>query len=409
VEVGRSAHFRYYARAADRVPVGILDLLEQHWAEMSTFFGLDQGTTINYYLFDAPEDLATHGPCGSGEEACAWGASVYTARPFHEHELIHAYFSGLGPAPAILAEGVASGLSCLEFLSTPEAPPDDPSWQAAASHVHVDGTDYGQKRLVRYLIRQHGPEAFTRFYQDSEPTTDPAVFAARFSQFWNQSIDAAWAEATTPGPAPTYLDAPMCPCQSAALPLDGTAVPVAAPYAAFSLPRPFTLAAGSDLAVTLNGLGGTAIRNCWNESYLRTLLRGDVPEVPPATTAFLRSTEGHYYLQALPLGNEAGSISIRPGAWLTETCDAGEAFVVDSTFVGTLEVLAPVASSYLRLSVAGPRTATLEAGDSSLSLCPACDSPAPDCVTAQPLSPVTLGGSYVLELAPGQQAALAFQ
>ena len=45
VEVGRSSHFRYYARADDRVPVTVLDLLEAHWTEMSTFFGLDPMTT----------------------------------------------------------------------------------------------------------------------------------------------------------------------------------------------------------------------------------------------------------------------------------------------------------------------------------------------------------------------------
>ena len=37
VAVGQSAHFRYHARSADRVPVAILDLLEWHWSMMSSF------------------------------------------------------------------------------------------------------------------------------------------------------------------------------------------------------------------------------------------------------------------------------------------------------------------------------------------------------------------------------------
>ena len=76
VESGQSAHFRYYARAADRVPAGVLDLLEWHWSTMSSFFGLDPGL-VTYYLFDSQDDLTRNGPCGA--TACESAGSVYTA------------------------------------------------------------------------------------------------------------------------------------------------------------------------------------------------------------------------------------------------------------------------------------------------------------------------------------------
>jgi hypothetical protein len=406
VEVGRSPHFRYYARAADRVPATIFDLLEAHRAEMSTFFGLNPMTAIDYYLFDSEEDAIQHGPCGSS--ACARGSSVYSDTPFHEHELIHSYFSTLGLAPPIIAEGVASGLSCFEFFSTSATPPADTSWQAAASNFHVDSTDYGQSRLVRYLIRQHGPESFARFYRYTEHTLDPALFALQFDRFWGESIGAVWAEATASHASPTYLDVAMCPCSATQLRIDGNSIPIAALNGAQSLPRPFTLTAESDLAVSMEGLGGTAIRNCWDESYQRQLLQGDFP-APPAVL-FLHLPAGHYYLQALPQSAAPASISIRPGGWLAADCAAGEVFSVDSAFAGNFEILGPGSTSYLRFVVAGPRAATVRATVSGLSLCPACDSPSTECTTVAPLTSanITLNGEYVVKVEPAQQVSISF-
>jgi hypothetical protein len=406
-EVGRSTHFRYHARAADRVPAGILDLLEGHWTQVSTFFRLDQNLLVDYYLFDSADDLVTNGPCLS---ACApSGAALYTDRPFHEHELIHTYLASLGSTAPIVAEGVASGLSCFDTYSSPESPPPDPSWQAAASNFHVDSTDYGQSRLVRYLIRRHGPEAFASFYRYAEQTLDPGLFALQFDRFWGESIDTVWAAATAPQVSPTYLDVGMCACSEAELPVDGSSVPVAPLYATYSLPRPFTLAAESDLAVSMQGLGRTAIRNCWDEDYAQRVVRSDV--VAPPSTVLLHVPAGHYYVQALPVSTTPGSVAIQRGAWLARDCTAGESFSVDSGFAGNLEVEPPGSPSFLHLSVAGPRTATVSPGPSTVSLCPACDSPPADCTTVAPLTSVTvtLDGSHVLKLDSGVRASLMFQ
>jgi hypothetical protein len=406
-EVGRSTHFRYYARATDRLPVGILDLLEAHWTQMSAFFRLDQNLLVNYYLFDSPDDLVTDGPCRS---ACApTGAALYTDLPFDEHELIHTYLASLGSTAPIVAEGVASGLSCFDHYSLPEIPPPDPSWQAAASNFHVDSTDYGQSRLVRYLIRHHGPEAFASFYRYAEQTLDPGLFALQFERFWGESIDTAWAAATAPQVSPTYLDVGMCGCSEAELPVDGGSVPVAPLYGSHSLPRPFTLAMASDLAVSMQDLGRTAIRNCWDEDYAQRIIRSDM--VAPPSTVILHVPAGHYYVQAFPASPSPGSVSIRRGAWLARDCTAGESFSVDSGFAGSLEVETPGSPSFLHLSVAGPRTATVRAGPSTFSLCPACDSPPADCTTVAPLTSatVTLDGSHVLKLDSGVRASFMFQ
>ncbi len=409
VEIGRSAHFLYYARSADRAPASILDLLEADWTEMSTFFGLDQGLLVKYYLFDSRDDFLSNGPCPSFDGACAWGPAVYAERPFHEHELIHAYFSPLGPAPPILAEGVASGLSCFEFFPDPPVAPSDASWQAAAGGVHLDSTDYGQSRLVRHLIRQHGPQRFVDFYRSTEYTRDPALFALQFDRFWAERIDAVWSEATASSASPTYRDVAMCPCSAPPLPIDGSEFPIRALSGALALPRPFTLAAETDVAISLDGLGGTAIRNCWDEDYQRAVLRPDSPA--PPSVVFLHLPAGHYFLQARPLGAAPASASVSPGAWLVADCTAGEVFPVDATFAGTVEILGNGSASYLHLDVAGPREATVTTNLSELSVCPACDSPASECTTvAAPTSAaITLNGSYVVKAQSGQRGSLSFR
>jgi hypothetical protein len=407
VEVGRSTHFRYYARAADRVPVSILDLLEAHWTETSTFFRLDQNLLVDYYLFDSADDLAAHGPCGSAG-GCA-GFAAFTARPFHEHELLHTYFAPLGSTPPLIAEGVASGVSCLEFSTSPGSPPQDASWQAAASNVHLEGEDFGQSRLIRYLIRQHGPEAFVNFYRSAEHTLDPALFALQFDRFWGESIDAVWAAATTPQVVPTYLDVAMCSCSGAEMPVDGSPSAISPLYGAYSMPRPFTLTADSDVVVSMDGLGGTAIRQCWDEDYQQRILRSDV--VAPPSKAILHLPAGHYYLQALPLDATPGSISIERGTWLGADCTATDAVSVEAGFMGTLEADGPGAPSFLRLSVAGPRTAAVSATFSALSLCPACDSLPPDCATVAPGAPATvvLDGPHIIKLNARGRGSLSFQ
>lgn len=406
VEIGRSSHFRYYARSADRVSRSILDLLEANWTEMSTFFGLDQMFLAKYYLFDSRDDFVSNGPCPSFDGACAWGSSVYSERAFHEHELIHSYFSPLGPAPSILAEGVASGVSCFEFFPEPPIPPTDRSWQAAVRNAHVDSTDYGQSRLVRYLIRQHGPQRFADFYRSTGFTRDPALFALQFERFWGESIDAVWAEATASSTLPTYRDVAMCPCLATPLPIDGSRVPITALHGSLSLPRPFTLGAESDVAVSLQGLGGTAILSCGDAHYQRAMLQPDLP-TPPAVV-FIHLPAGHYFLLALPLSAAPASISIVPGDWMAADCTAGEVFSVGASFAGRLEVRGTASASYLRLDVAGPREAMV---GTNLSVCPACDSPASECTATAALAPavVTLNGSYVVKVPPGQWGALSFQ
>jgi hypothetical protein len=406
VEIGRSAHFHYYARAADRVPASVLDLLEANWTEMSTFFGLDQSLLVKYYLFDSRDDFVANGPCPSFDGACAWGRAVYSERPFHEHELIHSYFAPLGPAPSIVEEGVASGLSCFEFLPEQPLPPSDPSWQAAVRNDHVDSTDYGQSRFVRQLIREHGPERFRDFYESTEATRDPAVFSQQFDRFWGESIDVVWAEATASSPSPTYRDLAMCPCSAAPLPVDGSASAITALFGALSLPRPFTLATETDVAVSLQDLGGSAIRNCWDQDYQRAVLRPDSP-APPAVV-FLHLPAGHYFLQARPLGAAPASVSLTPGAWLAADCAAGEVFPVGANFAGSVEILGTASVSYLHLDVPGPREAMVSA---NVSVCPACDSPASECTTgaAQASTPVTLNGAYVVKVTAGQWGSVAFQ
>ena len=407
VEIGQSAHFRYYARAADRVPAGVLDLLEWHWSTMSSFFGLDPGL-VTYYLFDSQDDLTRNGPCGA--TACESAGSVYTAESFHEHELIHAYFSAQEPVPSIIGEGVASAMSCFQYHLAPSSPPSDPSWQAAASHTHEDTTDYGQSRLVRYLIRQHGPESFSAFYRSLHYTLDPATFAAEFQSYWGESIDQVWPLATTPGSMPTYLDVGMCPCNSTPVALDGSSITVTAPFGSYAWPMSFTLQAPTSLNVSAANLGWTAVRNCWDQDLAMQILQQDSPDNPPSHT-LLGLGAGHYYLQVIPNDLAHAAISIASGDWLSASCGTGQPVTIDANFAGNINLLGLGSDSQVELTIAGPRTATVSSGTgtSGFVLCPACGSVPADCTAVPTLTSVmtTLNGTYYGTVAANELASIS--
>jgi hypothetical protein len=410
VAVGQSAHFRYHARSADRVPVAILDLLEWHWSMMSSFFGLDQHLIVDYYLFDSADDLAKNGPCPTSAAACAIQASVYTPLPFHEHELIHAYFSEQGAGPPIIAEGVASGMTCFEYATAPEAPPADPSWQAAVTSVHEDVTDYGQSRLIRYLIRQRGPQAFSSFYGSVPYTTDPATFASAFQGYWGQSIDDVWAQATATSPAPTYLDVGMCPCNSTPVALDGSGITVTAPFGSYAWPMSFALQAPTSLNVATANLGWTAVRNCWDQDLAMQILQQDSPDNPPSHT-LLGLGAGHYYLQVIPNDLAHAAVSIASGDWLSASCGTGQPVTIDGNFTGNINLLGLGSDSQVELTIAGPRTATVSSGTgtSGFVLCPACGSVPADCTAVPTLTSVmtTLNGTYYGTVAANERASIS--
>jgi hypothetical protein len=413
VEIGRSLHFRYYARAADRVPPPIFDHLEGHWANMSTFFGLKPDSVIDYYLYDSIEDLEARGPC-AGVAACAAGASVHTTMPFHEHELIHAYLSQLGFAPPIISEGVASGLSCFEYFSPPADTPVDLPWQDVARLTHRDrqggAIEYGAMRLVRHIIREHGPATFARFYGYAAYTLDPALFALEFERFFGRSLDETWAEATAPHTTPTYLDEAMCPCATGALPLDGSAVAIPWRYGATVPPLPFRLETDTSVRLALSGIALTNIRNCWDDVRVHEILQADAVYPPSQIVIPLRA--GHYYVQSLLQGGAPGSIAIEQGDWLATECGDGEPLRVDAGTRGQLVIRARpgAALTYARLTVDGPRPVTTQFAVSGISVCPSCAAPPADCVapSAAPAG-ATLDGSYIVRLEPGRSAVLTFE
>ena len=270
---------------------------------------------------------------------------------------------------------------------------------------------YGGTRLVRHLIREHGPETFARFYSYAAYTLDPALFALEFERFFGRSLNDAWAEVAAPHATPTYLDAAMCPCSTGALPLDGTAIPIPERYGAIVPPLPFRLESDASVRLALSGIALTTIRNCWDHDRVNEYVQSD--GVWPPSQTVIRLPAGHYYVQSLLQGGAPGSVAIEQGDWLATGCGQGKPLRVDAGYRGRLTIRAQAiaAPSYAQLIVTGPRTVAVQFDVSGVSVCPSCDAPPADCVVPSGPTSVgaTLDGSYVVRIEPGRAVGLMFE
>jgi hypothetical protein len=220
----RSEHFVYHARAADgAVCPGVLDQMERHFDTIVAATGLawPEGRVIHYYKFVDKSDYEAASGCPRDSSGCAGDGNAYAYEPFHEHELVHAYFEPLGSPPRILSEGVAKVLACspLDFTSAL------PDLAAAEREGPVEIELYNPERdapytlgslLVSHLIATYGWEAFLDLYRGPWRSRGEAELDQNLQDLYGTSFDSAWAIASRGAATSQCLAAWAC----AAAPLE---------------------------------------------------------------------------------------------------------------------------------------------------------------------------------------------
>jgi hypothetical protein len=240
VLVGESEHFRLFvdpdldttSTPATMMGSAGLASLETDWADKQTMLHMPTGRKVDYQLLTAehvasvcglPERLDGLAGCEVANQLMVVG--VYLP---YQHELIHAYMNllapGVFPVP-LLVEGTAQGIGCDEdWTSVSYSVP----WQEAVLATAQDNSDYAYEhgaKLVRYLIRTQGSDAFVRYYRQAPQRRDPSLFAANFLAFWGMTIDDVWAAMHVDSPGSDNFEQKICPCSLPALPVGGAPIP----------------------------------------------------------------------------------------------------------------------------------------------------------------------------------------
>lgn len=231
-----SPHFRYFADADDPAPcAAVTDLLERHFAFMQSYLGFDwpAGKMVDYDKFRDSNAFQTSSNCDPRTAACESEGTVKSTVTFDGHELMHAYLSPNGRPPALFEEGVAVALDWRRTsCSALEGPRNvELSWADAIriGDPYVDGRIYfSGARLVAHLLRGYDPHLFMRLYR-ALPTRSvtPEMVSDQMMNIYGKSGDELWAE-TVADTVPFTGCVPAWPCARDELPLDGSAVQLAA-------------------------------------------------------------------------------------------------------------------------------------------------------------------------------------
>ena len=260
----------------------------------------------------------------------------------------------------IISEGVASGLSCVEYLTPPSDTPVELPWQDVARLTH---RDQGGRRSCTAgrassaaSSASMGPETFARFYSYAAYTLDPALFALEFERFFGRSLNDAWAEVAAPHAAPTHLDAAMCPCfEPVRSRSTGRRSP--SPSVTARSCRRFRSRLESDASVrlALSGIALTTIRNCWDHDRVNEYVQSDGVWPPSQTVPSGSPQATTMFSPCSRVVRRARWRSSRRD-WLATGCGQGEPLRVDAGYRGRLTIRAQAiaAPSYAQVIVDRP-------------------------------------------------------
>jgi hypothetical protein len=211
-----SPHFAYAARTQDStVCGGVVDRLEEHFALVNAYLGVDwPDRVIPYYKYMDEDDLDSHSTCPRDGTACTNRGVVHSALVLDGHELIHAYMDHIGRPPSMFQEGLAEALSPRGNLF----PAPSQTWREVLAASATNGVPArvaytGGAWLVSYLLRTFGPARFVSLYSALPPDADEVAVAAAFQQSYGKSLDDVWAAALSSGPLAQGV--PIWECASA--------------------------------------------------------------------------------------------------------------------------------------------------------------------------------------------------
>jgi hypothetical protein len=329
-----SPHFRYHARAESVLDPTIVDRLEADRTELDGYLGIDSGV-VDYYLFPSVEDR--HATVGCDVE-CTQGRSIYTAIPFQEHELVHAFLADVNQPPRVFMEGMAQYFACrfpkTAYQVSPAAWPEI----GAKSISRFDGRDilysFGQ-RLISWMAQTGGTERLVAFYRSALLTTDAALFALQFERFWGRKLGVVAGELVDQRYAGSF-----CPCTAPPLPTDGSPTSFVAgqDYRTLDVAGPSRVELANDHPlITFPYACASAILD-WNDDS------DTWPAAPTATALTVaRVGPGRYGVTAPSIGGETVTLHLTQRAQSDWSCHAAAA---NPIAIGDREVTAWVTPEF---------------------------------------------------------------
>jgi hypothetical protein len=193
----RSAHVRYFTRAADDdVCPALLDELEEHGQVIADRLGIER-TVVTYYKYLSTTDYDANADCGPDASACARNATVNSTVAFDRHELVHAYLASYGSPPRLFMEGAAVALSCERY------PRPQGSWRDALKADRLSPKLYGAGGwLVGYMMRMFRKTWFVNLYGSLQINATEDQIATVFQSIYHMSLDDVWTAAINEKQAP---------------------------------------------------------------------------------------------------------------------------------------------------------------------------------------------------------------
>jgi len=382
-----SAHFRYFADSDDPGPCSsVTDLLEQHFAAMQSYLGFDwpASKTVDYDKFRDANAFRTNSTCQAPQVACESAGTVQSTITFDEHELIHAYLSPSGRAPALFEEGVAVVLTWRSMVcNTPaNAAAPELSWADAIriGDPNTDGRIYlSGARLVAHLLRRYDPHLFMRLYRALPRTATPELVSDQMMSIYGKSGDELWANAVADAVANADC-VPAWPCARDALPLDGSAAHLAASCAGIDHDqRTFRLTATSNLF-----LSATA------DTLELFACDPDAPPPPvsffpiwdgPERSGLINLGPGNYFLDFFNYPTDL-ALSIPDGSPTGTDCAALQPLPLSPSQY-PIQVTSPLSSGdwFVAFQIGSPARMLTVSNDETtdLLLCPSCDFTSASC------------------------------
>jgi hypothetical protein len=201
---------RFLSYAADDdlvVCEGTVPLTEAWMEAVAVYLGIDPDQLLptTYYFVDS---LILDEMCSYSAGGCTdregGHVDIFSTRPIHDHELVHAIQGSAWPArQPLLQEGLASALDQdtppLYYSFTRDQ--IDTAIEAQSSSTENVSVYAIGHYLVYFMLTRYGPEAFEQFWHATSRPTTAADFRADFQDSFGESLDEMLAE----------VGGPICP------------------------------------------------------------------------------------------------------------------------------------------------------------------------------------------------------
>jgi hypothetical protein len=403
---------------------GAAAYLDSVLARQASFLGVVPPQRVDYHFRPSWDNT----PCGPGAEGCTDSVTgeIWSQRPDHVHELVHALRPGAGASFFTEGEAVALGGPDIDVppnddvaIDTVIAEPDLP-----LSHYALAGD------FVSFLLSRDGPKPLGRLL-DSVPHGGSALeIRAAFAAEYGQSLDQALVDRAASGLVFDQSRLSFPECSDAALPLNegvsrltvdvGCAAEGTGPvglHAIVTRTASFDVPAAGAYRIDLRSNHGAAqLRRCVSGFPIRYVYtaKPGVALSGQAPTVFTALDAGRHYVRLLSQdgGTAAFDFAAAPTSAAAGTCPAPASLLIPAQTDG-IYVAAPADGPFVAaVRVETSRSGVVVADQSELSLCvDDCDLDACPALEAGAMIELVPGHDYVLVVRttrPGKVAGVAF-